>query len=341
MEEFLPALAAVAGGQGGLFTRAQARAAGYDDDDVRRLARRAGPWVVVRRGVYLSRTVWEAVSESERWRYRDHAAHLAMEAPHALSHDSAAAALGIPIVGVTRSLSHITRRGVTGSRTEHGVKHHLGKAQPRDLVIVGGVLVTGPARTSLDLAREHGFATGVVAMDHARRAGATMRAFERELALMSRWPHVRRARAALAFSDPRSESPGESLARILVSELGVGEVDVQTAVPLDGGVGYVDLRVGCHVFEFDGRVKYRLLEHGGVAAVPVEDVVWAEKQRELEIRALGLGVSRIVWRDFWGEARARALLRLRAEYLLTEERHGRTLPPWLLDFARMHPRRAA
>ncbi len=341
MDGLLPRLAAVAATQDGLFTRPQARAAGYADDDVRRLTRRQGPWMVVRRGVYVAAELWEVSGEHERWWLRDHAAHLAMETPHALSHDSAAAALGMPLVGVARSLSHITRRGVTGSRTEHGVKHHLGKASPRDLVESRGVLVTGMARTGLDLAREHGFTTGVVAIDHARRVGTTMRSFERELALMSRWPYVRRARAALAFSDPRAESPGESLARILVSELGVGEVDLQFAVPLAAGVGYVDLRVGCHVFEFDGRVKYLPTEQGGVATQPVEDVLWAEKQRELEIRGLGLGVSRIVWRDFWGAARARALRRLRAEYLLTEERHGRTLPRWLRDFARDHPRTAA
>ena len=132
-----------------------------------------------------------------------------------------------------------------------------------------------------------------------------MSLFKRELLLMTRWPYVRQARAALAFSDPRAESPGESLARILISELGIGEVDLQFPLPVAGRTAFADLRVGCHVFEFDGRQKYRTAEHGGLATRELEDVVWAEKLREIEIRELGLGVSRIVWADLWGERRQR------------------------------------
>ena len=40
------------------------------------------------------------------------------------------------------------------------------------------------------------------------------------------------------------------------------------------------MRIGCHVFEFDGRVKYRRTEDGGVADRPPDEVVWEEKKRE-------------------------------------------------------------
>ena len=57
------------------------------------------------------------------------------------------------------------------------------------------------------------------------------------------------------------------------------------------------MRIGCHVFEFDGRVKYRRPEQGGVADRPADEVVWDEKKRERLICAEGLGLSRIIWED--------------------------------------------
>ena len=152
METLRPGLVALSSRQGGLFTYAQSLTQGYTSDEVRRLVRRGGPWVAVRRGVYATRETWERCSVRDAWWLRDLAAHLAMDLPHVLSHDSAAEALGLPLVGVPRTLSHVTRRGVTGSRSEHGVKHHLGRKVPGDLVVTRGVVVTGWARTSLDLA---------------------------------------------------------------------------------------------------------------------------------------------------------------------------------------------
>lgn len=339
--EFRPELAGIAGRQWGLVTRTQALQAGYDDAEIRVLSSRRGPWLGVRRGVYAVRDVFEALPADERWRRRDLAAHLTMTVPHVLSHDSAAQALSVPLLGRRSGPSHITRPGVGGSRTEFGVKHHLGREWPADLVVAHGVKVTGWARTSLDLAREHGFAAGVAAIDAARRQGASMREFERELALMRRWPHVRRCRSALAFSDPLAESPGESLARILVAELGLGDVQSQFPVLIGSRIVYCDLRVGCHVFEFDGRVKYRPRELGGVADRDPDEVIWEEKRRQIEVCAVGLGMSRLVWADFWGDHRDRAKRRLLAECAVTERRYGRELPEHLARFAALHPRRAA
>lgn len=341
MDYLLPALAAVAARQHGLFSRAQALAAGYSEHDVRWATGRSGPWFVLRRGIYALRADVDALDEPARWGWRDRAAHLATEEPHILSHDSAAQLLQLPLVGVERGLSHVTRPGLAGTRTRYGIKHHLGRRQPRDVATVEGVRLTGLARTSLDLAREHGFATGVAAMDAARRRGAALRAFEIELGLMSRWPHVRRARAALAFSNPLAETPGESLARILVVELGVGPVVAQFPVPLAGRTAYVDLRVGRHLFEFDGRVKMRSVEDGGFAGRGAEAAWWDEKVRQTEICGLGFGMSRLVWADLWGPARARAKARLLAEYAVTERRFGRELPPDLEAFAVAHPRQVA
>jgi hypothetical protein len=153
---------------------------------------------------------------------------------------------------------------------------------------------------------------------------------------MSHWPGVINARSAAELADPRAENAGESLARLLVLELGLGEVEPQFALRLHGRTVWVDLRVGCHGFEFDGRLKYRPRAEGGLAERPAEEIVWDERRREHEICAVGLGMSRLSWDDLFGTARARAKARLLAEYAVTASRFGTRLPEHLAAYSRAH-----
>ena len=317
-------------------TRAQAREAGYRGPELRGLTAVGGPWVVVRRGVYMEREQWDTLSTLEQWRARDRAAHVTTSVRHELSHDSAARLHELPLVAVRRDLSHISRPDVQGSRTEHGVKHHKSVVPSRSAVVIDGLPSTGVARTAVDIAREHGLPAGVVACDAAMRAGVRRSELDAELAAMAHWPGVIAARSAAALADPRAESAGESLARLLVIELGLGDVEPQFALRLRGRVVWIDLRVGCHCFEFDGRIKYRARADGGVAVQPAEDVVLNERQRELEVCSVGLGMSRLAWSDLFGAARARARTRLLAEYAVTAARFGTRLPEHLAEFSRLH-----
>lgn len=337
---FRPELAALATRQFGVALRRQAVAAGYGSAELRRLIS-SGRWVTIRRGAYVPAVLWETLDQEEQWWLRDVAAHLTMVTPHVLSHDSAVRGLGLPMLHPLEWLTHITRPGVLGSRTEHGVRHHLGTVAPR-LVEVGSVTTTGLARTGLDMAREHGFKAGVVVLDEVKRRGTPDLELIRELALMRSWPGVTTARAAHAFADARAESPGESLLRVLVAELGIGEVDCQFPVLLGGGVVWGDLRVGCHLFEFDGRLKYVPVAEGGLAGMSPTEVVWAEKLRERDLLEVGLGLSRVFWDDLMGAtAWAATSRRLRDDYARTVARFGRALPEHLARFASAHPRRTA
>lgn len=335
-----PALAARAAHHHGLFTRRDAREVGYTEREIRRLLGTHGEWVVVRRGVYVERQVWEALrGHNARPALVDRAVQLTAKVPHVLSHDSAARAHGLPVVATGPSLAHITRPGVGGSRTEHGVKHHLSRVAP-GIVEVDGLRATSLARTALDLGREHGFGAGVAAVDHALHRGVTRDHLDELLRGMSCWPGITSARAAVAHGDRGAESAGESLGRILVMELELGTPETQFPVELPGGVAWCDMRVGCHLFEFDGRIKYRRTQDGGVADRPVEEIVWDERQRERLVCAQGLGMSRILWEDLWGRRRERAKARLRAEYAITAARFGEHLPEHLERFAqRMRGRR--
>lgn len=331
-----PPLLAIAAGQRGLVTRAQARDSGYRGPELRALTAVGGAWVVVRRGVYAERAAWEALTDLDRWKLRDRAALLTLRRPVELSHDSGARVHRLPLVLIRSELTHVTRPDVQGSRTEHGVKHHRGALPSSGRVTVEGLPVTGLARTALDVAREHGLATGLAACDAAARQGVRPRDFTRELGRMTHWPGIVAGREAAHLADPRAENAAESLARILVLELGVGMPEPQFALLLHDRIVWCDLRVGNHVFEFDGRVKYVSRDAGGLALRPAEEVVWAEKERERLICAEGLGVSRIIWSDFFGAARERAVRRLRAEYAVTAARFGERLPAHLAEFSARH-----
>lgn len=312
-------LKVLAAQQGGVFTRRQAAVAGFSDHDVRLLVRRR-QWVAVRRAVYAEREVWDALDEwTGQAVARDWAAHLTVTKPHVMSHHSAGRAHDLSLLRPRRpELAHVTRPGVGGCRTEHLVKHHKNQGLPWLGTVASGLPVTPLARTALDIAREDGLRAGMCAVDSAMRAGVAAGEFLHEAGRMRHWRWITVAREAVGVGDPGAENAGETLARHLVSESVPGPITTQFPVRVAGGrVFWVDLIVGCHAYEFDGSVKYS--RNGG-------GVVWDEKERQRLICAEGLGMSRIIWADFWGVARDQARERLRAEAALTRRVYGATRP---------------
>lgn len=324
-----PQLRAVAAAQGGVFTRRQALGVGYTETEIRHLSGRS--WVMLRRGVYVERGVYDAIGSRDRdLALADRAGHLLVEKPHAMSHDSAARAWQLPMLRPDVDLVHLTRLGVGGSRTTAGVKHHLTRVCLPEQVEVDGMHLLGPARTVLDLAREHGLPTGVMACDVALRRGVTGRDLIDNLELMWSWPGVGSARAAFAMADAGAESAGESLMRIFVHELGIGVPTTQFPVVVDGRPYWCDLRVGCHLFEFDGFTKFLPEREGGVARESPSRVAWREKVRQDLVAGEGLGISRLVWDDMFGAARTRARARVLRQYQETVRKYGDQLPAHLL-----------
>jgi hypothetical protein len=103
---------------------------------------------------------------------------------------------------------------------------------------------------------------------------------------------------------------------------------------------WCDLRVGRHLFEVDGRAKSRPVADGGLADRDLEQLLWDERARQREVCATGFGMSRIYWRDFWGQARELAKERLMRERHVTEMRFGSELTSEQAEFAaRMRGRR--
>lgn len=300
--------------------------------------------MVVRRGVYSDAELWDALeSEAERHRLRSRAATIYMRRDFLLSHDSSAYEHRLEILEPPFPLVHVTRYGVTAAWTRHGIKRHLAPFGQDQRSRIGDLQVLDIARTAVDIAREHGEPYGEIACDAALRRGVPRRELEAAVAAMTYWPHVTRTRRAVGFADPGAANLAETLGRILVAELGIGEIDTQFPVELeDGRVAWGDMRVGRHLFEVDGKVKYTPVEQGGVATRSPTEVAWEEKKRERLIRQQGLCVSRIIWADFWLPQRHEALIRLREEYDDTVRRFGDVLPERLArNAARLRGQRSA
>jgi hypothetical protein len=290
----------------GIITIGDARRVGLDP---RRLygAERRGALARVRPGAFVRAAEWAGMTPEARQVVRVRAAARALHDP-VFSHESAAAVWGMPLLGDVAEV-HVVRPRARGGSSWPGVVQHQRAGEPR-AVRHDGVLVTPLVQTVLDLAATRQFAEAVVVADHALRSGLLT-----VDALVSAATDGRarrgggRALIVARFADARAESPGESLSRARIHELGLPAPALQTRLrDGDGVVGRVDFwwdRIRL-VGEFDGRVKYRA---GGVDdRRPPEERLWAEKLREDRLRAAGARVARWTWADALDRDRLAAVL---------------------------------
>lgn len=110
----------------------------------------------------------------------------------------------------------------------------------------------------------------------------------------------------LQFASSLSESPGESLTRVRLHELGIVQPDQQVELEADGKRFRVDFlwEKAKVILEFDGWMKYR--NH----ASSFDQTHKQEKLREDALRSLGYSVLRVYWEDLMepGCTRLRKLL---------------------------------
>lgn len=113
-----------------------------------------------------------------------------------------------------------------------------------------------------------------------------------------------------AFSDARSESAGESLARALVHELGFVAPQLQRRIFSRDGreVARVDFwwEEVCVAGEFDGIGKYDVDLHADAPAR--RRAISREKARDVELQRVCRAVSHWTWKDLWDPARLEAEL---------------------------------
>lgn len=226
---------------------------------------------------------------------------LAQEPRGVATHHSGLVVHGAPAPNAGWGRAHIGfKRSWTSHRNEV-VRHLLPQGCGSELL--HGLRVVDLATALGQFACLAPLASAVAAMDFATHSEMTNPAqMQSALKGLAGYRGVVRARAAVEFIDPRSESVGESLLRMTVVGLGydpASQVEIRDAF---GAVfPRVDLSLDDVVLEFDGLVKYR--GDGG------SDAVVAEKIREDRLRALGLTVLRFTWRDLRDPQQIAARLR--------------------------------
>jgi hypothetical protein len=306
-----PVLRAAAERQWGLFTAVDARRAGYGHDEIRSLCS-TGRWVRVRRGVYTTSHRLAAL-DGRRHGVDCLAALLFLDRPGtAISHGSAARLLDLPVwEGLDRT---VRLTDPDQWRTGPTFRMTCAPLSAEEVVRHGPFRLTSTARTLVDCAREWPLERAVVAMDAALLAGRTT---PRELSLVAAaqrsWRGAPRARRAIGLADGRAESPLETRGRLRIVGSGLPAPQLQVEIRSGGRlVGVVDgwFDDAAVAVEFDGRVKYT----DPWRDRPAERVLWEEKRREDELRALGIRVVRLADADLGDRwpARADALARLLA-----------------------------
>jgi predicted transcriptional regulator of viral defense system len=288
----------VAARYGGLLPAHALREAGVSPPRLQRL-RSEGVLHSVRRGIYVAGEHWRAADANERYRLMVRATVLAVGHPPVLSHHSAAVLHGLPIIGSWPRTVHTINSEATGGNNARFTTGHRGPA-PETVETIAGCQVTSLARTLVDVAATSSLLVGVTMLDHALRVegdrpALTKETLYRELALVNPRRGRRQATQAIAFANPLSANPGETLSRVRIFQLGFEVPELQVCFPrILGGNAYVDFwwpRVR-KIGEFDGLLKYRA---GPVlAGRDPGSVVWQEKQREDELRA------RVNSFDRWG-----------------------------------------
>ena len=280
------------------FLRRDALALGMDDRVLRQLVR-GGELRRVRHGAYTRRAHWDGLDAAQQHLLRARCIVRTAGADVALSHVSAAVALGAPVWGVPLDDVHLVRTDGRAGRREAGVRQHRQVVLPSDLVEVDGLPVTSATRTCLDVSAAYGVEAALVVVDHLLHVqGTTEGALAARLGELERTPGSLTARLVVALADGRSESVGETRLRYRCRAGGLPPGVPQYEIVRDGRVLFrLDLAWPAYGIwiEFDGRQKYSAFLRPGESVV---DMVLREKKREEQIASLtGWRCLRVTWAD--------------------------------------------
>lgn len=245
----------------------------------------------VARGVYLESTVWAGMDAAERYRARVLA--VARTHPSAVvSHQSAAALWGLPTLFQWPDEVHfIVDRASGGRSTPRARKHAIG-IDSVDVAEVDGVLLTGLARTvidvatSVDLRSAVAVADRVLACDRFGRFPPLATREQLRLALHRALPlrGSARADAVIEFATHLAGSPAESGSRVTIALAGFPSPVLQQEFVIEGAQYDVDffwLELN-GIGECDGKGKY--FPRSGADLQTARQIFWAEKQREDRLR---------------------------------------------------------
>lgn len=272
----------------------------------------------VARGAYLPFDTWSALDDREKYVALIHAVAATRKIRPIFSHWSAAAILGLPMIGSWPDTVHVIAGQTAGGRSRNRVVKHSLRLDDADVVEIDGLLVTSAARTVLDIAA---IATPLVAVTMADRVLHVDRRGQRpamatKAELFDVWErshpfraHVR-TKKVIEFSTPLADSPLESVSRVNMKVIGCPPPQLQSrfydylGFVAETDFDWPSLKL---IGESDGAAKY-LDEHyrSGRSAA---QVLLDERKRENRLRAMKLDVTRWGWSTAISPGALRAHLR--------------------------------
>lgn len=159
-----------------------------------------------------------------------------------------------------------------------------------DVIVIGGVPVTSPARTLVDLAGSLNSLPAVWAIDDALRRGLTdRRAIARSCESRPGAPGEARARDHIRQADGKAESILETAGRLALVDAGLRLPVAQYRV--DDGAGFVAFLDGAYPddkvgLEFDGHEPHSRPE-----------AIFRDRRRQNSLMRLGWTILRFTWWD--------------------------------------------
>lgn len=247
----------------------------------------------VRHGVYAPLADWTRLPAWHRYLARVHAVAL-VRPGSVFCLESAASLQGMPVFGEPRDI-HVFDADAAASRRFGDVAVHTSRTS-RAMIEIDGIAMTAPVETAIDLARTLPPAFGLAVVDAVIAPRQLHTASWEELAELdsarAARRGVRRSGWILESCDARSESPGESVSRAVLSWLGFPAPLLQEEFCFEG----VDDRADFFwprqrtIGESDGYGKYDAADTNASKSLFVR-----EKVREDRLRRHVAGFARWDW----------------------------------------------
>lgn len=294
MDALLPELL----GEHHFFLRRDAVAAGLSDKVLYRLVR-DGELHRIRHGSFTTSDHWRGLTRTEQHLLRARCVVRSAGVLVALSHTTAALVHGAPTWGLPLDDVHLVRLDGRTGRNEAGVRQHGHRLDDGDVVQVGGLPVTAPTRTCLDLTTIARTEVALCVIDHLLHVGGvTQEELVRRAGGLGARPGSLTSELICRLADGRSESVGETRVRFRCWVSRLPRPVPQYEMVQHGRVIHrLDLawpELGVWL-EFDGKEKYSKHLRPGESVV---DAVLREKRREERIaRMTGWRCLRITWAD--------------------------------------------
>lgn len=283
---------------------------------LRRVAER-GALHRLARGAFFNASAWERLTDAQRYGLRVRAAGLQRRGAAVISHQSAAALWGLPILAAWPAEVHLLTERSVGGRSKPGIRRHALGITAEDVATIDGLQVTTVPRTVVDLAATVDLKSAVAAVDRALFVDRRGRfaPLSTKVELLATWERMLpfrgsvRAGAVVEFGSTQSGSPLESGSRVNIALSGFPEPELQHPFIVNGDYYETDFywEEFDAVGEADGRGKY--LDPRMLGGRTPDEAVYLEKLREDAIRRIVKGFTR------WNFPIGMSQYRLRARLL--------------------------